>query len=364
MGPVSDQSQPSRPSQVTLAGWLSMVGSALVVVLVFDQLAGLHTLETRATVEKFLSEPPGSDLGVDADGILALMRTAAMVAAGCATAAAILGYQVLRRSRSARMALTVVAVPLFLAGLVTGGFVSTMVAASAVMLWMRPARDWFDGVTRPAPAAFEAPTAGPPAPPPAAPADPPTATHVPQVHSAPAHPSAFGAPYAAAPGAARVQDPSTRPGAVAVACALTWITSGLTVLGLGLTGLLLALQPDTLLDEVHRQNPDLAQQGVTDQMLVGVTYAMLAAIGLWCLAAIVLGILAFRGAEWARILLVVSAATAAALSLVGTVVGAFLLLGTLVASAVTIGLLVRPDVRAWFSARSSRSTPAGADPPR
>lgn len=351
MGPVSDQSQPSRPSQVTLAGWLSMVGSALVVVLVFDQLAGLHTLETRATVEKFLSEPPGSDLGVDADGILALMRTAAMVAAGCATAAAILGYQVLRRSRSARLALTVVAVPLFLAGLVTGGFVSTMVAASAVMLWMRPARDWFDGVTRPAPAAFDAP----PAPPPSWPADPPTATHVPPAPTTPVHQhSAFGAPYAAAPGATRVQDPSTRPGAVAVACALTWITSGLTVLGLGLTALLLALQPDTLLDEVHRQNPDLAQQGVTDQMLVGVTYAMLAAIGVWCLAAIVLGILAFRGAEWARILLVVSAATAAALSLVGTVVGAFLLLGTLVASAVTIGLLVRPDVRAWFSSRSGR----------
>ena len=40
------------------------------------------------------------------------------------------------------------AVPLFVTGLVTGGFVSSVVAAAAVMLWFQPARDWFDGVVR------------------------------------------------------------------------------------------------------------------------------------------------------------------------------------------------------------------------
>ena len=44
-----------------------------------------------------------------------------MVAGGCAAAAAILGYHVLQRSRGARIALTVLAVPLFVSGLVTGG---------------------------------------------------------------------------------------------------------------------------------------------------------------------------------------------------------------------------------------------------
>ena len=129
---MSEQSP--RPRQVTLVAWLTMVGSVIVVVLVFDRIAGLHTLETRQSVEKFLAEPPGSDLGVGVDGVLSVIRTLAMVAAGCATAAAILGYQVLRRSRSARLALTVLAVPLFFAGLVTGGFVSSLVAASAARI--------------------------------------------------------------------------------------------------------------------------------------------------------------------------------------------------------------------------------------
>jgi len=46
---------------------------------------------TRQSVEKFLAEPPGSDLDVGVEGVLTIIRTLAMVAAGCATAAAILG---------------------------------------------------------------------------------------------------------------------------------------------------------------------------------------------------------------------------------------------------------------------------------
>ena len=48
-----------------------------------------------------------------------------MVAAGCATAMVVLGYQTLQRSRGARLALTVLAVPLFISGLATGGYVSS-----------------------------------------------------------------------------------------------------------------------------------------------------------------------------------------------------------------------------------------------
>ena len=302
----------TRPRQVTLAAWLIMVGSAIVVLLVYDRIAGLHTLETRQSVEKALAEPPGSDLGVGVDGVLTIIRTLSMVAAGCATAAAILGYQVLRRSRPARLALTVLAVPLFLAGMVTGGFVSSLVAASAAMLWLQPARDWFRDAPSTPPAAV-------PLPPTAAPAMP--------------HPQSH---------------PQSRPAGVAVACVLTWIASGLTALGMVLTGVLLAVSPDVLLDEVHRQNPELESEGVTDGLLVGVTFAMIAALVLWCVAAAVLAILVFHRVEWARIVLVVSAAAAAVLSLIGTAVGAFLLALTLVASVVTLALLLRPEVRAWF----------------
>ena len=93
-----------------------------------------------------------------------------MVTAGCATAAGILGYQVLRRSRSARAAVTVLAVPLFLAGMVTGGFITSVVAASAAILWLQPARSWFDGTAPPARRtpvvpAQPTPPSAPPAPP-------------------------------------------------------------------------------------------------------------------------------------------------------------------------------------------------------
>ena len=313
-----------------MVAWLTMVGSVIVVLLVFDRLAGLHTLETRQSVEKFLAEPPGSDLGVGVDGVLSAIRTLAMVTAGCATAAAILGYQVLRRSRSARLALTVLAVPLFFAGMVTGGFVSSVVAASAVMLWLQPARAWFGDPPRPAPAA-------------------------------PSAPAATAAPY---PGAMPAAMPAARPSGVTIACVLTWVATGFTVLGMVATGVLLAVQPGALLDEVHRQNPQLESEGVTDGLLVGVTFAMIAGIVLWCLSAAALAVLVYRRTEWARIVLVVSASTAAALSLIGTAIGAFLLVLTLVASVATLALLMRPEVRSWFSARPGSRPPAAPGPPR
>lgn len=334
---MSEQKPESRPRQVTLAAWLTMVGSAFVVLLVFDRLAGLHTLESREAVEKFLAEPPGSDLGVGVDAVLDGIRLVAMVAAGCAAAAAILGYHLLRRNRAARLALTVLAVPLFLAGLVTGGFVSSLVAASVVMLWLQPSRDWFDGITRPQ--VERAASATPPVVPPVAPADQPVARVV--------RPLA-ASPYVVPPPPVVTADRGPRPGPVTIACVLTWVASGFSALGMLLSAAFLAVEPDTLLAEVHRQNPDLAQQGVSDNLLLGVTYAMIGVIVLWCLSAVVLAVLVFRGVEWARIVLVVSAATAAALSLVGAAIGAFVLVLTLVASGVAIAMLLRPDTRAWF----------------
>ena len=104
------------------------------------------------------------------------MRVLTMVTAACATAAAILGYQVLQRSRSARLVLTVLAAPLFLAGMVVGGFLPAVIVGSIVMLWFQPARDWIDGkaprVVPAAPALPPPPVETPPAEPPAAPSGP------------------------------------------------------------------------------------------------------------------------------------------------------------------------------------------------
>jgi len=309
-----------------MAGWMIMVGSVFAIALVFERVSGLHTLESQAAIREFLAKPPGSDLGIGVDAVVTTIRTLAMVTAGCAAAAGILGYQVLRRSRSARLAVTVLAVPLFLAGMVTGGFITSVVAASAAILWLQPARSWFDG--KPAPArrtAAAAPVPGP-------------------------LPVASQTPYGTTPPPA-VAPPAARPSSVLWACVLTWICTGLVTLGLVASAVVLALSPDLMLDQVHRDNPDLAAEGISDDLLIVATYLVIAGLVLWCVSAAVLAILVFRRVDWARIVLIVSAATCSVFCLVGSAVGAFMLVGPLLASVLVIGMLLRADTRPWFVGR-------------
>jgi hypothetical protein len=149
-------------------------------------------------------------------------------------------------------------------------------------------------------------------------------------------------PYA--PGA------GVRPTAVAWACALTWVFAGLAVVVMAASIAVLVASPDLVFDEVRRQNPDLAAQGVSDHLVVQLTYVLGAVIILWSLAAMVLAGLAFRGVAWARVPLVVSASLATGLCLVAAI-SQFLMVLPLAACVVALSLLVRPDVRAWFDAQ-------------
>jgi hypothetical protein len=320
--------------------------SVLVVLTVFERLAGLHTLETRESIQQFLSQPPGDDRGIGVQGALSVIRTLGMVAAGCATAAAILGYQVLRRSRGARLALTLLAVPLFLTGMVSGGFLSSVVAAAAVMLWFQPSRDWFDGVVResrpePEPRA----TSTPPEEPVGPPAAPSGARPFEGFGAAPAVSAGSGA---APGGTVRALGTASRPSAVVWLCALTWVFSALAVIVMASSIAILVANPGLVFDELHRQNPDLARQGVSDQVLKTATYAIGGVVIAWSLGAIVLAVLVFRRTPWARLLLVVSTSAAAGLLLIATVVQPVLAV-PLAATVVTLALLIRPDVRNWFS---------------
>jgi hypothetical protein len=334
---------PARPRQVTVAGWLVVLGSVFVVLTVFERISGLHSLETRESIQRFLSEPPGDGLGLEVNGVLTLIRTLAMVAAGCATAAAILGYHVLRRSRSARLALTVVAVPLFLTGLVTGGFMSSVVLAATVMLWFQPARDWFDGVTRPAPDRVERTTE--------------------RVHpsgavgpgTGPRPFPGFGAGAssrapAGAPGPTPVPQPvpAARPNAVVWACALTWACTGLATVGLLLSVVMVLAAPDLVFDELRRQDPSYADRGLSDAAITTATYVTAAVGILWSVAAAVLAVLVFRRVGWARTALIGSAAAAAMICLLASVGNLLLVLPFGAALAVVL-LLLRPDARAWFA---------------
>ena len=138
-----------RPPQVTLVGWLIVVGSLFVVFSAFETLGSVRSMESLQRLEEFLDDGPGASLGWTMETGVQALRVASTVTAACAAAAAVLGWFVLRRHHGARIAVTVLAVPLFLSGAATGGFVSSMVAAAAVLLWLQPSRDWFNGIPCP-----------------------------------------------------------------------------------------------------------------------------------------------------------------------------------------------------------------------
>ncbi|MXG89742.1 hypothetical protein [Nocardioides flavescens] len=333
---------PARPPQVTMAGWMILAGSVIVVLMAFGQVSELRSLQTREAVEDYLSTPPGDSLGIGVQGALQAMRVMTMVAAACAAATAILGWQVLQRSKGARIALSVLALPLLVTGLVTGGLVSALVVAASVMLWFQPARDWFAG-RAPAPAR---PAASSPARPDPFAASAPSRDpllDLPPPSAPPLHPT----PYAS--GQASRVTTEARPASVVWACVLTWIAAGLTATLLVVTMLVVAADPDALFAEVRRQNPDLVEQGMTDGVMRATLFTLGGVIVVWSGVALALGVLTWRRVRWAAIALTVSAACAGVLCLV-MLIGSVLMVVPLAACALASSLLLRPEARAWYAA--------------
>ena len=335
-----------------------MVGSAFVVLLTFEMMSNLHTLQTREAVQGFLSEPPGDGLGLSVEGALAVMRTLGMVAGGCAAAAGILGYQVLRRSKVARIALTVLAVPLLLSGMVTGGFLSSLVAASAFLLWLPPARDWFAGrePVRRAPVGPD-PTRSPSSDPnrwsSSERSERPVETTQP---TEPRPVTGFGTGAPVRPPTPATTTPlaragawtpaSTRPSTVIWACALTWLFAGLGAITMVVGLAYLAVSPDSLIADMRAQNPELAEAGLTDRMILAVAFVTGGALIVWALAAIVLAFLLYRGVSWARVVLLVSTGGALGLLALGAL-SQLVLMVPFLAAAMTMTLLLRPETAAW-----------------
>ena len=356
---VSEPSKtPARPPQVTVAAWMIMIGSVFVVLLVWDRIAGLHSLDTRKALQPLLDDPRIKDAGIQINDLLAVIRVVSMIAAGCAAAMVVLGYQTLQRSRTARRALTVLAVPLFIAGLATGGYISSAVAAAVGTLWLGPARIWFDenvvssgaqtahatrSATRPVwPPPYNPGPPAQPGPPQSAPPTSPSGderSHLAPATWTPPPTSRYGDPAAAAPRA--------RPATLVWACVLTWIFSSLAAAVLVTSIVLLVQDPGVILDKMHEQNPDLASQGVSDHLILVVCYVTCALLVLWSVGASVLAVLAFRRKRLAMYGLLVSTAGAAVFCLLG-VLGSLVVVVPLAAAAVTIGCLVRPEVKAWF----------------
>src|SRR5215216_3290810 len=118
---MSSDAPGPRPRQVTIGGWLAAVTSAVLVVNVFDTMAQLHSVDTRDRLTRALTGWP-TDLGISVDDALSLTRGALFVTAAAAVVTGILGVFVLQRHATARIVLTVAAVPLVLTSPVAGGF--------------------------------------------------------------------------------------------------------------------------------------------------------------------------------------------------------------------------------------------------
>lgn len=349
MGVMTEPTTHPRPRQVTFAAWTIIGGSALVVASVFERVAGLNGLETQEAIETFLASPPGAGLDLDVEAVLTIIRALSMVAAGCAAAATVLGLHLLRGSRGARLAITVLAVPLFLSGLAAGGFLSSLVAASAVLLWLEPSRDWFDG--RPA---RQQPEPESERRVPERPAPPPV---LPRPHQGfgtvpPGPPPFTGSPYAApatAPSQATLAGPPpARPDSVLWACIVTWVFSGAAGLAMAALALVVAASPEMFFDELRRQDPELARNGLTDQALTTAIYVTAGMTVVWSAVATTLAVLLFRRVAWARLALAACVAGAGAVCLLAAT-GSLVMAAPLAGCVVTFSLLLRRDVRAWVA---------------
>lgn len=360
MGRMSPPDGHPRPSQVTVAGWGVLVAAVLLLAGVFDGMSNLYSVETRDRVTEELTTGSAKGFGIGVDDALSLIRWGLFVSGAAAAAAAILGFFVLRRNKGARIGLSVAAVPIVLTALVSGSFVSMFIGAATAILWTRPARDWFAG--RPiTPSAREVrqreqpqSQSQPPAvvgwvPPqePGSPSAPPPPTigwgQAPgQPPSQPPYPSPYGQPPDVR-GQVQLPPRSPRPAQVRTACILAWVFSGVTALGY--LALLIAIAVDSgwVMDRV-KESPGWDPSYDDDVVLTGAVIMGVLFL-LWCVAAAVVALFAWRGAYWAWILLTISTGLAALVSVI-----AFpLSLIHLAALAAAFGLLLRKTTRDWFA---------------
>ena len=362
-------SQPTqqRPPQVTLASGIVMFASFIVLVTAWEQVVTLGSLETQESIRDFLAEAPFSSLGLDAESASRVVRIACLVAAATACATAILGWYVRKPDRSARLGLTIFAVPVFVSGLAAGGLAGSFVAAGTAMLWLAPAREWFatGRWTPPSPAQDKEPRrsissgatrgdqAGRPDQPPAAPTVPPPATRPFGEH----RPVGEHAPLGTQPARASEPPPPPwqhhqlvhhRPAAVVAAFVITVVTAG-GLLAMSLLWLAIAgLSPDFLMTVLEQQQPQLIDEGLTLDQVRSTVYAYAGAFVVWCVIALVLAGFVMARRDWARRGLMATAAFSAA----GCLFFVFTLPLVLVPAAAAVATVVclrRIEVRRWFS---------------
>jgi hypothetical protein len=358
-----------RPPQVTIGGWVVAVASAMLLARVYDQMTGLHSVDTRDALTSALTSGVANGLHLTVADALSVMRVGLYVAAVAAVVTGILGIFVLQRHTTARVVLTAAAIPIVLTAPLAGGFLGLLVGGGTVLLWSPPARDWFAGrpprrppaerVTRDTPPArFEAPVVRPPS---GSGPDPDQSPLPMPGWGTPTQPGPSYPPVHAAP----LVDPRASLGGgertpvqVRTACILTWVLAGLTGGLYLLVVAAVAVDRGAVLDLLH-DNPSVRDANLSDNALIALVIGVSAFLVLWCLVAGVLAVLAWRRQTWAWILLLVSAGAAA---LAGLLVLPFSL-AHVVGAATAFLLLLRAPVRAWFAETERPGPPPGWRPP-
>jgi hypothetical protein len=377
-----------------MAGIMSVVGSLLLVISLFDTLGRLRTPETRESVAEFLATPPGSGLGIDVAQAVDLMRALALASGALAAMALVFAIFVLQRHVPARIGFTVVA-GLLLLTVPVAGLMPLLLAFAALLMWSQPARDWYAGRTPateraaslrsdeqssgwpPLPGRdggqsgdgasqqpFQQPDQGPDQQPPAEPGawqqPPPEPGAWQQPVHQPAQPLQQYGGYPAYGQQPSGPDPDKRPVTVTVAAVLTWIGAGATAASMVLLGAVLASGGDVFVEQFDEQAQGSGVTLSSDQVLA-VGWGVTAFFLIWSLVAAVLAGFAFRRSNPARIALVISAVMTALLSLVMVLSGISLV--TLVLSVATAILLFTGGANDWYARRGRGYQDYGYPPP-
>lgn len=379
MGAVSEPKTKTRPPQTTMVGWVILVGSVYVALQSFESLSGLRSTATQELVADML-KAMGNPEGVTVEDGITALRGVTVTAAVCAAASAVLAFFALRGDTGARIGLSVLAVPLALSAAATGGFMTFMVVAAIVLLWVQPSRNWFAGLppveVPPLPGLGRNTTpdggsqGGPDVPPrgPAAGGDPSADTGNPY---GPAYGSGAGLTGGGSPEAravegfgtratweAPLEGPSTggvedRPREVKRAAWVAIVFSGLGFISALVTVAYVAQASESrmteLFDQVmtEEQRSSLAEQGLGATELTQTLTVATVIMAVLCLFGILTAVMALSGNNTGRVLLVVLSVGTLLFSLFGVLTNP-VLLATLVASGYVVRQLLRPHVVAWY----------------
>jgi hypothetical protein len=160
-------------------------------------------------------------------------------------------------------------------------------------------------------------------------------------------PAPYGQPAFGQPGYGRGANPDRRPGTVTAAGIITLVLSGIVLVVAALMAVGLVLVKDDVVKEI-RKEPRFDDVGNAND-LVAVLLVLVVVLAIWCVAAMVLAVLAMRRSNVARVLLVISSVMAALISLL--LITSLVSFITLAAAVTTVVLLFVGGSSDWFARR-------------